>query len=186
MPTIFRITPFSMPRDLDAYLAQRGYAQLDPTQVMLLDLADRSPPAELASPEVKGELRQEGLREWLALFAGLRDAQPASQQTHRAILHSIPGEVQPYVLRVHGAAVACALGVLEEDRLGLFDVFVDPAFRNQGCGTVLTSRILCRARQQGVRWAYLQVTDANEAAQRLYRRLGFGDLYRYWYRIRRA
>ncbi|HUT21326.1 MAG TPA: GNAT family N-acetyltransferase [Anaerolineae bacterium] len=184
MPAIFRITPFSTPHDLDPFLAQRGYVQLDPTRVMVLDLADSYAPACVVSPEVKGELRQEGLDEWLALFAHLRNEQLASQQIHGAILHSIAGEVQPHLLDVQGATAACALGVLEEDRLGLFDLFVDPAFRNQGCGTALTSHILHRAKQRRVRWVYLQVTEANEAAQGLYRRLGFRDLYGYWYRIR--
>jgi ribosomal protein S18 acetylase RimI-like enzyme len=184
MPTVFRITPFSTPRDLDPFLAQRGYVQLDPTEVMLLDLAGSYPPTCGVSPEVKGELRQEGLDEWLALFANLRNEQPASQHIHRAILRSIAGEVQPYVLDVQGASAACALGVLEEDRLGLFDLFVGPVFRNQGCGTALTSYVLHQAEQRGVRWVYLQVTEANEVAERLYHRLGFRELYRYWYRIR--
>jgi ribosomal protein S18 acetylase RimI-like enzyme len=185
MPTIFRITPFCTPRDLDAFLAQRGYAQLDPTQVMVLDPAEPYLPSSVVSPGAEGQIRQQRLDEWLALFAHLRNQHVASQQMHRAILCSIAGEVQPYLLNVRGTSVACALGVLEEDQLGLFDLFVDPAFRNRGCGTALTSYILEQAKQRGVRWVYLQVTEANEAAQRLYRGLGFWELYRYWYRIRR-
>jgi ribosomal protein S18 acetylase RimI-like enzyme len=183
MPTIFRITPFSTPRNLDPFLARRGYVQLDPTQVMVLDVRD--PPASpyVASLVANAELRQEELGEWLARLAHLRNESPDSQRTHRAILRSIAGQVQPYSLDVQGIPVACALGVLEDDRLGIFDLFVHPSLRNQGYGTSLTGHILHRAQQRGARWVYLQVTEANEAARRLYHKLGFRTLYRYWYRI---
>jgi GNAT superfamily N-acetyltransferase len=185
LPTIFRITPFSVPRDLDAFLERRGYVRLDPTQVMVLDLGHFEPLSHVSSCSANpaGELRQKELDAWLTLFAHLHDEALESQRKHRAILRSIAAEVQPYVLGVRGRPVACALGVLEEERLGLFDLYVHPAFRRQGYGTAMTSRILAQAKQGGVRWAYLQVTEANEAAQGMYRKLGFGDLYRYWYRI---
>ncbi len=186
LPTIFRLTPFSSPRGLDAYLEQRGYQLLDPTHVMVLELAGVGLPAELGPLGTRAELCQVGLDEWLALFAELQNEPPARQHIHRAILHAIPGAAEPYVLRNGEATVACALGVREEDRLGLFDVFVALAFRNQGWGTALASHVLSRANQDGVHWAYLQVTESNEAAQRLYRRVGFEELYRYWYRIQSA
>ncbi|MFN2133947.1 MAG: GNAT family N-acetyltransferase [Anaerolineae bacterium] len=203
-PAIFRITPFSVPRDLDAFLEQRGYVQLDPTRVMVLDLADicplgydptfgagvagvvdEGPGIDTSSyaTNLVGELRQEDLDAWLMLFARLHSESIESQQIHRAILCSITAEVQPYLLDVRGVPVACALGVLDGERLGLFDLYVDPAFRRQGHGTDMTGRILAQAKRRGVRWVYLQVTEANQVAQGMYRKLGFGDLYRYWYRI---
>jgi len=205
MPVIFRITPFSVPRDLDAFLEQRGYARLDPTRVMVLDLADSHPlglglpfGASLRAPDgdpgidtsscatnLVGELCQEELDAWLMLFAHLHGESIESRQTHRAILSSIAAEVQLYLLDVQDVPVACALGVLDEERLGLFDVYVGPAFRRQGYGTAMAGHILCRAKRRGVHWVYLQVTEANQAAQGMYRKLGFGDLYRYWYRVRR-
>ena len=38
LSSIFRLTPFSSPPDLDAFLARRGYHVLDPTSVLHLDL----------------------------------------------------------------------------------------------------------------------------------------------------
>lgn len=186
LPTIFRLTPFSRPSALDAYLAERGYELQDPTQVMVLDLANPGVSPELAAREAKGTLCLVELDEWVRFSAELQNEPPTSRRVHQAILHAIPGETMPYVLRSGGTPVACAFGVAEQDRLGLFDVFVAPTCRNQGWGTALAGHILDRAKQDGLHWAYLQVTEGNEPAQRLYRKMGFRQLYRYWYRIRRA
>jgi ribosomal protein S18 acetylase RimI-like enzyme len=191
MPAIFRITPFTVPQGLDRFLEQRGYVQLDPTQVSLLGL-DGFEPASIADGRSMGlcsEPRQEKLDTWLALFARLHAASGVQeplekQQAHRAILQSIAGKVQPYLLEAQGTSVACALGVLDGKRLGLFDLYVDPAFRRQGYGTAMMVGILSQAKQQGVRWVYLQVTEANKPARKMYRKLGFGNLYCYWYRVR--
>lgn len=186
LPTIFRLTPFSLPDGLDAHLDQRGYQLLDPTQVMVRQLVGAGLSRETGQHRTEAEVCQVALDEWMALFAELQGGPPERQEVHQAILRAIPGETRSYLLRSAESCIACALGVLEQDRLGLFDVYVAPAYRNQGWGTSLTSRILSRAKEEGLRWAYLQVTEANEAAQRLYRRIGFEELYRYWYRVQGA
>jgi ribosomal protein S18 acetylase RimI-like enzyme len=185
LPTIFRLTPFSLPEGLDAYLEQCGYRLLDPTQVMVLELAGARLSRELDAPS-RGHLCQVAVDEWLTLYAELHDELPEHRAIHRAILGSIAGETRPYVLRDATACLACALGVREQDRLGLFDVCVAPSSRNQGWGTCLIDSILRRAEEDGVRWAYLQVTEANRAASGLYRKVGFEELYSYWYRIQGA
>jgi hypothetical protein len=38
LPTVFRLTPFASPAQLDQVLAQRGYHVIDPTLVMHLEL----------------------------------------------------------------------------------------------------------------------------------------------------
>ncbi len=58
--------------------------------------------------------------------------------------------------------------------------------RRQGLAIALVTALLDAGKGRGARWAYLQVTEANVAARRLYERFGFRELYRYWYRQRPA
>jgi ribosomal-protein-alanine N-acetyltransferase len=50
---------------------------------------------------------------------------------------------------------------------------VRPQFRGRGIGTALLHHVLAEARQLGARRATLEVRASNEAARRLYERLGF-------------
>jgi ribosomal protein S18 acetylase RimI-like enzyme len=64
------------------------------------------------------------------------------------------------------------------------DVVVDAASRRQGIGSALLRAALERARAAGARRVDLTSRPAREAANRLYRRLGFvqreTNVYRYW------
>lgn len=53
------------------------------------------------------------------------------------------------------------------------NVGIAPEHRGLGLGTYLMGRSLDGFRQAGVRWVQLEVTARNQAAHRLYRRLGF-------------
>ncbi|MBC7237208.1 MAG: GNAT family N-acetyltransferase [Chloroflexi bacterium] len=182
LPPIFRLTPFAQPGNLDRALAERGYALRDPTWTLWLDLSTwRGPPSSMTPYE-------ERLEPWLALYArfsgvGTDGAAWAQQRVHGQLLSMIPGRRLLASVADGECTVGCGLGVLQDDLFGLFDIIIDPARRCRGHGTRLVAGMLSWAARQGARLAYLQVTEANTAAQRLYRRLGFAALYRYWYRI---
>ena len=78
----------------------------------------------------------------------------------------------------------CGLGVVSGGHLGLFDIATDRAHRRQGLGTALCEGLMAWGRERGAHTAYLQVVADNHGAVELYRRLGFEELYRYWYRTR--
>jgi len=61
-----------------------------------------------------------------------------------------------------------------------------PEHRKKGYGTHLISSMLGWARESGARHAYIQVVERNSPARRLYGKLGFQEMYRYWYRIPRT
>jgi N-acetylglutamate synthase len=74
-----------------------------------------------------------------------------------------------------------AAGALEADGLvGLFCLAVDPARRRAGLGSALMRALLAQSRADV---AYLQVEERNAPAVALYRRLGFGEAYRYCHRV---
>jgi len=58
--------------------------------------------------------------------------------------------------------------------VNVHDLVVDAAHRGRGIGTALLAEVERRARARGACRITLEVNAANEAAQRLYRRLGFG------------
>lgn len=60
------------------------------------------------------------------------------------------------------------------DELHINNVAVLPDQRGRGAGTALLEYALARGRELGARRATLEVRRSNEAARRLYERLGFG------------
>lgn len=59
------------------------------------------------------------------------------------------------------------------DELHINNLAVTPEFRGRGAGTALLEHVLRHGRQLGARRATLEVRRSNEAARRLYERLGF-------------
>ena len=178
LPPIFRLTSFGAPAGLDGLLAARGYHVIDRTLVLSRPLGGP------ASTESASDLRATPLDEWLDHYVRFSGAALGKRDVHAAMLRQISGE--PLFGMLHdatGEPVACGLAVRECELAGLFDIVTDRARRNQGFGRALVSGLLAWARDQGAREAYLQVVAANEPALRLYRALGFGDAYHYWYRV---
>ncbi|MEM7220302.1 MAG: GNAT family N-acetyltransferase [Pseudomonadota bacterium] len=174
LQTIFRLTN-SQPHDhLDRVLAERGYRALDTTLVQLAEL--RRPLAQ------EGEIELLPLPEWLQIYSRLARMPATASELHATLIRAIRPDCAFGIVRVDGAPVACLLGVLEHDLLGLFDVITHPDHRGAGHAGRLISGILNWGREQGARRAYLQVVADNEPAISLYARLGFRELYRYWYR----
>jgi ribosomal protein S18 acetylase RimI-like enzyme len=72
--------------------------------------------------------------------------------------------------------------VIEDELVGLYDIFTAPEHRGAGLGRAVCLHLLQLARGQGARCAYLQVDADNEPARQLYARLGFAEGYAYHYR----
>lgn len=177
-PAIFRLTPFASPGDLDQMLERHGYRRIDLTHVQHLDLRGQ---AIQAKPSV--ELHDATVDHWLDTFCRLSVAPRAQHQTHQEILQAIPSKRLLAVLVDSGTIVACGLGVLEQDYFGLFDLVTDPQRRNKGYGAQLVLHMLRWAQEHAATQAYLQVMHTNAPARHLYARLGFEDIYQYWYRV---
>ncbi|MEX1256672.1 MAG: GNAT family N-acetyltransferase [Gemmatimonadota bacterium] len=175
-PCIFRLTPLTNP-EVEPYLTEVGYRLLEPTSVMHLALRE--------VPE-DPMLREPDLEEWLSHFArmsGMTDDPP------RALGEIIQRIEPPRLLAALHAKevrhpVACGMAVLENDRVGLFDLVTSPEHRRRGFGTELVRALLGWGFAHGAREAYLQVVRANVAAWSMYERLGFAFAYDYRYLIR--
>ncbi len=184
LPMVVRITPFTLPSDLDAQLGQRGWERLDETHVMVRPgLDDLHGAADAPPPPGTVWARLDG-----AAFAdavgALRGSPVEQRRAHAQRLASSPVRYEGHALcrQADGEVLACGQFAREAELVGLYDVFTRDSVRGQGFAGLLCTRLLARAVHQGARVAYLQTEGTNDTARRVYRRLGFTDQYSYHYR----
>jgi ribosomal protein S18 acetylase RimI-like enzyme len=177
LPCLFRITPFSQPRELDAALAAAGFVALDETRVMAAPLQLVQPPSDAPAQEVP-------IDRFAHEVGRLRGSSAQQIAAHEVRLRASP--LAPFAQRLllvdGGDVVAAGQLLLEHDLLGLYDIVTRADRRGRGLATALTRELLLRGARAGARTAYLQVSADNLAAMRIYRKLGFVDRYAYWYR----
>jgi GNAT superfamily N-acetyltransferase len=176
LPPIWRLTPLAPP-DVDAALAGAGYSRIDESLVQRSPLGGRFG----QDPEVRIDATPSAA--WLAGFAELSPVAPAHRGTMAQMLRSISAPVGFARVEDDGQPIAFALGVVDGNHVGLFDVLVAPQARRRGLARRLTESICAWGHTQGAHFAYLQVVATNQAALPLYAALGFETVYSYGYRV---
>lgn len=180
LPMIVRITPFTLPPDLDDALAEQGLQRFDDTRVMVH--ADLSVARPLCPAGVT--IHAIGLDAFAHRVGGFRGSPLAQRQAHAQRLLNSPVPFFAFELRADAEPLVCGQFALEQDLVGLYDVFTADAARGRGLAGLLCRHLLAQAHAQGARHAYLQVEGDNHAARSVYHRLGFADAYAYHYRTR--
>jgi len=176
LDTVLRLATVHPLGDLDAQLDADRWSRIDATCVLACGISTAPRPDDATFVELE-------LDRWLAAYGQLSSVPPEAQPLHRALLNGI---ALPRIfggIESNGVIVAVGLAVVEDDLVGLFDVVTDPTLRRQGHGLAIVSRLLDRGARLGARTGYLQVLETNLPARALYTRLGFDELYRYWYRV---
>ena len=188
LPARFQLTPASLPANLDEVLAERGYEYFSPTAVMtaeLTTLLSHTTPLRL-NPEFEVEVSEEFDEEWFDLYCEAEQVSYQTSSVRGAILQRIRPPVAFVSLCIDGALAAIALGVVEKEWLGIFNVETHHDFRRRGAATALARTLAIWAQTQNASQAYLQVVANNAPAIALYQKLGFSTLYHYHYRIKRS
>jgi ribosomal protein S18 acetylase RimI-like enzyme len=175
-PTIFRISPLAGD-DADLALAAAGYEKLDPSTVMTapLDAARPTPGVTLAPTPTPA---------WLNGIAAAQGVAPSHRLIHDRIVQSIAMPTVFASVHVGETAAGFGLGVGERGAVGLFDIVIRPEFRGRGLGRDLTLALMAWGRDGGAQTSWLQVSDDNRVARRLYETLGYRAAYPYHYRRR--
>lgn len=183
---VFKITPLAQPPELDALLESRGYRRDAETSVQLLPRLPRLPASGGGDGDGEGQLLlEEGPPgPWLDLFCRMNRIAEKHRTALAGVLAHITVRRAFATLNAGGRPVACGLGVLEGESLGLFDIVTGPGHRRKGHGKRLMNGLMAWARQAGATRAYLQVMLDNGPALRLYEKMGFEEIYRYWYRLK--
>ena len=176
---IFRLTPLADPK-LDQLLKNAGYHKQDLVSVQTKDLNNWQPDA-ISPINISTELSQE----WLDHFVHMNQLPLVNWGTLTDMLQSIASETCFALLIKNSKVVSCGLGVLDNSYLGLFEIITAKRQRRKGYAQKLISGILNWGKSKGAIHAYLQVQITNQAAGNLYAKLGFQELYQYFYRIKK-
>lgn len=179
LPLLVRITPFSEPAGLDAWLAAQGMGQVDDTRVMVCPTVAQQSALPLPSGVALCDIGHEAFAQTVG---ALRGSPLAQRLAHGQRLVHAPVSFSAHLLRRDGEVLACGQFAVETGLVGLYDVFTAPAVRGQGWARLLCSQMLAKAAGRGAHTAYLQVEGDNHAARAVYERLGFTDAYGYHYR----
>lgn len=178
-----RITPFSQPPGLDDVLAGLGMERIDDTRVMAASLEAAA--VSSAEPNSDDGLRLDrvdgdSFAEWVGAQRG---SSMSERRAHAERLRASPVDYRASLLvDSSGTTVAGGQVAIEEELVGLYDVFTTEAERGRGLARRLCRQLLNAAASEGARTAYLQVEASNAAARRVYHGLGFADANAYHYR----
>jgi ribosomal protein S18 acetylase RimI-like enzyme len=159
-------------------LSGKGYAARQPTLTMVADVAAvvRTPsPAPVELHESPGD-------DWAAVFLG-EGFDPVDGASRLGLLRRSRRSLFAGV-REQGRVVAVGCGCFAEGWCGMHGMRTVPHQRGRGFAASILAAIAREAVRRGVSRAFLQVEQANAAAQKLYRRAGFEEAwcYDYWRR----
>lgn len=185
LPLFLRITPFTQPADLDAQLAGAGHVVVDDTRVMVAPAAALAPAlADEARLPPRCRFEILGHQAFAMKVGDLRGSPLAQRQAHAHRLEHSPVPYSAFVIVRDSQVLACGQIAIENELVGLYDVFVAPPARGRGFAKALCRLMLREAQRRGAGHAYLQVEADNAAARAVYTQLGFIDGYAYHYRAR--
>lgn len=122
---------------------------------------------------------------WFEFFVRERNLNELEADTLREILKKNDDKNFYVFKKDEDRIIAGGLGVIEEDRLGIYNIYVCPTARGKGYGKEVVKRIMVEGRRRNIDYAYLQVEKTNLNAINLYSKLGFKEIYKYWYRIKK-
>ena len=176
---IFRLTNTPHLETLDRALEQLGYLKQDTVSVRVKDISDRDR-ANNVVPTIADELSEE----WLDHYVHAVDLPIQHWNTFSTMLDIIPGLTCYAWLKDRQRFCSCGLGVLENNYLGLFFIVTAKKQRRQGYARQLIWAMLDWGKANGATTAYLQVETENQAGINLYNKLGFAEIYQYFYRLK--
>ena len=176
LPCIFRLTSMMQPPELETHLENRDYERYNETLVQTAPLApmDVSLDSRFHSNDTVSD-------DWLAAWGKWNNVPQQHIATAKTML-SKKSETDTCFAWIDDIAVG--LAVCEGQFAGLFDIVVNPDYRQQGFGKALVASLLAWSKRVGASTAYLQVVANNAPALVLYDKLGFTTHHHYWYRRR--
>ncbi|MCD9022058.1 GNAT family N-acetyltransferase [Cohnella silvisoli] len=180
LDVVFKITPF-VPDLLDKTLENRGYNVLDPSSVKTLESLKN-----IKDPFMKDVENAECLNDkWLEIMSEFNGLSERNKFITQKLLSGLLVRKGYFILYNNSIPVACGLGAVEGNYVGLYDIVTSAHYRNHGYGEQLILNILNWAKSIGATKSYLLVVQNNMPAIKLYEKLNYREIYTYWYRCKR-
>lgn len=177
-PIVFKLT-HNFSDELDKILESRGYNIVEPTNVMTMSLSGFS---YTSNDFIVNDYADE---KWLnSYFTFGKYTDKIKMETAKKIIDSVQNIKLCGLIVKNGKSVACGECVIERGYVALLNIVVDEAQRGNGYGYEICASLLGEAVKHGAENAYLQVVQENVKAINLYTKLGYKNLYEYWYRVK--
>jgi ribosomal protein S18 acetylase RimI-like enzyme len=177
---VFKLTSAAEPPELAAALERHGYAAGRRTSMQTLALKGLAFEGSGAAVEIEDAVTES----WLQDYHHLTGVEARHLPTVGRMLDNLTPKAGFFRLKLNGGTASIGLGVLENGYVGLYDIGTEPSQRNRGLATQMVRHILHWAQANGAHTAYLQVMPINAPALHLYEKLGFREVYQYWYMMK--
>ncbi|MCE3554165.1 GNAT family N-acetyltransferase [Pseudonocardia sp. RS11V-5] len=166
-------SPWSEAARREGWVLDGGHQAGPEVAVLVADLTDLTDLAALSSAAV--ELTPHPTDDWWAVIGA-----PASD-AERHVLTAAARPGFAVARAADGTPTGALRAAVVEDHLHLSRLATRPEARRRGVGTALTAAAAAWGREQGARWAVLQVNLQNEGARAFWAQLGCTEHHRYHY-----
>ena len=171
---VFKLTDATSPPELDEVLQRRGYDVSFSVSVQVREVE----PGSIG--DVIIEERPSGI--WLTAKRRLADATGERARHLPTLLGRIQAPTAYALIAGDDSPIGLGMAVVTGGYTGIFDLVTDPDARGRGVARAIVGALECWGAGIGATTAYLQVETNNEPALRLYEKLGYREVHRYWYR----
>ncbi|GHV71911.1 acetyltransferase, GNAT family protein [Spirochaetia bacterium] len=177
LPAVYKILGCDEYKTLDEKLEGLHYKKFHETSVQVCDNI------KILKNEFTGITVKDHFDDaWIEAVIKFNQIKNDDVAAFRAILNNVAGEKIIVSKETKGAIAGCGYGVMGRGFVGIFDIVVSEDERGKGYGKEIIKTILSEAGKKCMGKSYLQVMLNNPIALHLYGKLGFKEIYRYWYR----
>ncbi len=173
----FQLCPASQPSELNDVLLGQSYTKVPGAKVQVLELSHSKFDADTSSVQLLDKPNDD----WFSVYRAVEKADPHKEKIRTQMLQSITSNAAFALLHLDNQPAAVGLGVFENGYTGMFNMATLQAFRGRGGASVVLAALANWGKLQSGHTLYLQVSEENINAQRVYEKLGFETLYSYWY-----
>lgn len=177
LPANYKLTNGEEHKHIDEMLDKLKYKKIHETSIQVCQL--REPPGRIADGIA---IADDFSGPWMDSVIEFNRIAEKDVPAFRKIVGNIAVEKFAVLKEAGGRIVGCGYGAVDGGYVGVYDIVVKEAERGKGYGREIVEAILSEAYRRGVRKSYLQVMLNNAVAWKLYEKLGYREIYQYWYR----